>query len=240
MSSPSSPSPSPAQVAYVAVHGLPSLAPPLAAGLQALGLQVAVIDDAEAGDYRSRDAVEQAFANAARQIGPADLVVHAAAAPSTLRPAALAEHDPAALYARSDEGLRATLYTLQAAHTQMAGRGGAVAVLGPALSLVGAAGLVPLATTSESQRSLVKSAARQWAPAGLRLNWIGIDNAGYAAELEGQGPAVPELGPPPRPLGQAPELAGEVAPVLAFLASAAGRAITGTTLNLDGGEWMTP
>ena len=32
----------------------------------------------------------------------------------------------------------------------------------------------------------------------------------------------------------------EIAPIVGFLASPAGRAITGASLTLDGGEWMVP
>ena len=41
-------------------------------------------------------------------------------------------------------------------------------------------------------------------------------------------------------LGRAPDPRTEIAPTLAFLASKAGRAMTGATLMLDGGEWMVP
>lgn len=227
------------KIAYVAVSGL-GFGMALSAGLEAQGAKVALIGDAEADGFASRGAVDAAFANAAARLGPPDLVVHAAAAPTALKTASLDKLGADQFHAASDRPLRATLYAFQAAHGQMAGRGGAIVVLGPALSLVGAKGLVPLTTAAEGQRSLVKSAARQWGALGIRVNWVGTANHLYAAELAGKAPEVPELGPPPCPLGQAPELADGVAPALAFLGSAAGRGITGATINLDGGDWMTP
>ena len=41
-------------------------------------------------------------------------------------------------------------------------------------------------------------------------------------------------------LGRPLDLASEIAPVIEFLGSAAGRVMTGATLMLDGGEWMVP
>jgi NAD(P)-dependent dehydrogenase (short-subunit alcohol dehydrogenase family) len=140
----------------------------------------------------------------------------------------------------SDRALKATLYTLQAAHGQMTVHGGAIVVVGPALSLVGAKQLVPLCTASEGQRSLVKSAARQWGHQGITVNWVAAADAQYAPALAGKGPEVPELGPPPCALRKTPELARDIAPVLAFIGSSAGRCMTGASINLDGGDWMTP
>ena len=41
-------------------------------------------------------------------------------------------------------------------------------------------------------------------------------------------------------LGRPADPRREIAPVLGFLAGPAGRAVTGATLTLDGGEWMVP
>jgi NAD(P)-dependent dehydrogenase (short-subunit alcohol dehydrogenase family) len=225
-------------VVYVAVSGL-SLGDEIARGLEAQGARVVLITDREAGNFQSREAVSAAFAKAQAQAGTPDLVVHAAAPAALRQPAALARMDLSEFHA-ADAALRATLYTFQAAHGQMAQGGGAIVVVGPSLSLVGARLLVPLCTATEGQRSLVKSAARQWGRLGITVNWVGTANAIYADELAGQGPEVPELGPPPCALGSAPALASGVAPVLAFLGSRAGRNVTGASINLDGGDWMTP
>ena len=226
------------KVAYVAVSGL-CFGPALASGLEAQGARVMLIGDEDADGFASRAAVEAAFAAAAARVGLADLVVHAAAPASLRQRAALAGMGEAA-FRQADVALRATLYALQAAHRQMAGRGGAIAVVGPALSLVGAKQLVAQSTAGEGQRALVKSAARQWGRGGITVNWVGTADARYAAELAGLAPEVPELGPPPCALGHAPDWAEEVAPVLAFLGSGAARALTGASINLDGGDWMTP
>ena len=227
------------RTAFVAVSGL-GVGPALVAGLEAQGARVALIGDEAAGQFASRAAVEAAFAAAAARVGAPDLVVVAAAPSRALQPAALAGMTLEQFNDTADAGLRAALFTFQAAHSHMKGRGGALVVVGPALSLVGAKQFVPLTTLTEGQRSLCKTAARQWGASGVRVNWVGIANDRYAPELAGKAPEVPELGPPPPALGRTPELVADVAPVLAFLGSDAGRSITGATINLDGGDWMTP
>lgn len=227
------------RTAFVAVSGL-DFAPELVVGLKEQGARVELIDDAAAGHFSSRDAVEAAFAAAVARSGPADLVVHAAAGTGALDTTALTTLDLDGFHRTADAPLRATLYTLQASERMMKERGGAIVVVGPALSLVGAKGLVALATSAEGQRALVKSAARQIGQHGIRVNWVAVADARYAAALDGKGPEVPELGPPPCALGHKPEFATEVAAVLGFLGSDAARGLTGATITLDGGEWMTP
>jgi NAD(P)-dependent dehydrogenase (short-subunit alcohol dehydrogenase family) len=96
-------------------------------------------------------------------------------------------------------------------------------------------------TLAEAQRTLIKSAARQWGRHGMRLNWVGVSPAHYAAELgDAAFPQSPELGPPPPALGHLPEPEAEVADVIAWLAGDAARGVTGATFNLDGGDWMVP
>ena len=226
------------KVAYVAVSGL-DFSAALATGLETAGARVALINDRTCAAFSSRVVVASAFAEAADRLGPADLVVHAAAPPALRRSAALASLSELE-FLEADAAQRATLYTFQAAHSQMWDRGGAVVVLGPALSLVGAKNLVPLSMASEGQRSLVKSAARQWGKLRITVNWVAVADGHYAAELAGKGPEVPELGPPTCALGYAPDMQNDIAPILAFFGSSAGRSITGASINLDGGNWMTP
>lgn len=224
------------------------LGPALAAGLAAKGARVALLSDVADAvesrnigvDFTSRTAVQEAFAIAARDTGLADLIVHAAAPSAALAPTPLAQMSEADFKAACDCALKATLYTFQAGYGQMAGRGGSMVVVGPALSLVGAKHFVPLSTACESQRSLVKSAARQWGRHGITVNWVGAANSEFAPSLAGQGPAVPELGPPPCALGRPPDPERDIASVIAFIGSSAGRSITGATINLDGGDWMLP
>lgn len=149
------------------------------------------------------------------------------------------ELSPAAWRIACHDAIKALLAILQAAFTQMCARGGSVVVLAPALSLAGAERLVALTTALEGQRGLVKSAARQWGRHGLTVNWV-------AAAPAALSPLFEHLPLPVKPdavrvaLGRGPALDEGLAGVIDFLGSEAGRAMTGTTVMADGGEWMVP
>lgn len=209
----------------------------LATGLQRHGAQVAEVGV----PFESRAAAGQGLVDAQRELGGADVVVHACAMPAALvsRPidGLSADDWQAALH----RGMLGSLFCLQAAHAVLRERGGSVVVVGPSEALVGAPGLIPLMTLAEGQRSLVKSAARQWGRLGIRLNWIGVAGSHYAGALaQAAFPLSPELGDPPPALGAAPEPHGAVADVIAWLASDGARGVTGASFNLDGGDWMVP
>jgi NAD(P)-dependent dehydrogenase (short-subunit alcohol dehydrogenase family) len=141
----------------------------------------------------------------------------------------------------SHDALKCTIYCLQAAHDHFEGRLGSIVVFGPALSLVGAGGLVPLSMALEAQRSLMKSAARQWGRKGIRLNWVAVGAEGNYSELASAAvPRVPEFDSQPPPLGRVPDFVSDVAALIGLLGCDAARAVTGATLNIDGGNWMVP
>jgi len=222
--------------AVVVASGMP-IGNKLAQGLARHGAQVVEID----AMFTSKAQAETALADAAREIGDADLIVHAAATPAALVVRHLEALSPDDWQAAVHKSFLASLFCLQAAHGQYRERGGAVVVVGPSTALVGAAGLLPLMTLAEAQRTLVKSAARQWGALGMRLNWVGVAPRHYDPALaEAILPNTPELGPPPPALGRMPEAQADVADVIAWLGSEGARAITGATINLDGGDWMVP
>jgi len=222
--------------AVVATSGMP-IGRKLAKGLARHGARVMEI----ATTFTSKAQAEAAFADAAREIGGADLIVHAAAGPSALAVRGLDTLSPEDWQAAVHQSFLATLFCLQGAHARQREGGGAVVVVGPSTALVGAAGLVPLMTLAEAQRTLIKSAARQWGKLGMRLNWVGVTAAQYDPALaEAALPQTPELGPPPPALGRVPDPQADIADVIAWLGSDGARAITGASFNLDGGDWMVP
>ncbi|MGO9512706.1 MAG: SDR family oxidoreductase [Steroidobacteraceae bacterium] len=228
----------------------PAVSAPLAAALAAAGHRVLALGAAACDNVAgashipmslgSRDAVAQAFAQGEERLGPADLLIHDAmpAMPAAAR--RVTDQSYAQWNQLTHETVRAALYCLQAGAAHFAGRSGCVLLLGPAMALVGAAGLVPLTTALEAQRSLMKSAARQWGKNGLRLNWLALADANYPQLAAAVIPVVPELGPPPPALGRSPAVGDELAALVAFFGGPAGSALTGATLNADGGNWMVP
>ena len=113
-----------------------------------------------------------------------------------------------------------------------AGRERIVAVV-PTIGMSGAVANAAAAATSEALRALVKSAARQWGSDGITVNCVAV-----APELFGIGAdqvGVVAIAPPAQP---APS-AAEVAAALRMLGSEDATAITGATLLVDGGVWMS-
>jgi NAD(P)-dependent dehydrogenase (short-subunit alcohol dehydrogenase family) len=134
--------------------------------------------------------------------------------------------------------IKASFFTLQACFSACREQGTRILIVGPALSLVGAAGLLPLTTAIEGQRALAKSAARQWGRQGIIVNWLAVASTVFAPELA-QASLPRPVSPEPLALGEAPALPA-LAPLILALAGDAGGVLAGATLCLDGGEVMTP
>ena len=205
-------------------------------GLSDLGARVTRLATLDAS---SRASVAQAIDAAIARDGQPDLVAMSVVPQEAVRVAPLADWSEAAWRAAAMDGLRTTMWLLQALGVHLKPTGGAVVMVAPSLSLVGAPELVALSTLLEGQRGLLKSVARQWGANGVALNWI-------AAAPRALSPLFAEAPLAAKPdmvsvaLGRAPDPRAEIAPVLSFLASKAGRVMTGATLMLDGGEWMVP
>jgi NAD(P)-dependent dehydrogenase (short-subunit alcohol dehydrogenase family) len=241
-----------ARVVYVLTSGL-DIGSTMAASLASRGARVAWLTDGPAASavelpdgviriaasFASRAALEQAFAAAAECVGAASQVVVSALPRVALQPQDVTAITDDDWRASCGAAMKSVLFGLQASHTQMAQRGGSVAVVGPTLSLAGAPQLVPLSTAVEGQRGLVKSTARQWGKLGLTVNWVAAAPRALSSLFDTLTlPVKPDR--VPVAFGRPLDLGSEIVPVIEFLGSAAGRAMTGATLVLDGGEWMLP
>jgi 3-oxoacyl-[acyl-carrier protein] reductase len=226
--------------------------PALLAGLQAQGARVALLtDNTEAAGARadgihrlpikpgSRAAVQSAVDAAVAAVGAPDLAVLCIMPAVSVQLTELAELPEAAWYESVREAIRTALHVLQAIAPVLRERGGSVTFLAPSLSLTGCPGLVALTTALEGQRGLMKSVARQWGATGVTLNWVAVAPATLSPAFA-QAPLAIKADAVPVALGRALSLGEEVVPIIAFLAGAAGRKMTGATLCLDGGEWMLP
>ena len=240
------------RVIFVLTSGV-DIGSPIVASLAARGASVAWLTDGAdapiadigkgviriAASFSSRAALEHAFAAAVERVGAPSQVVASAMPRIALDAQDIETISDERWRASCGAAMKSVLYSLQASQSQMATRGGSVVVIGPSLSLAGAPQLVPLSTAIEGQRGLVKSTARQWGKLGLTVNWI-------AAAPRALSPLFDKLPLPVKPdpvpvaLGRPLDLGSEIAPVIEFLGSAAGRVMTGATLMLDGGEWMVP
>jgi NAD(P)-dependent dehydrogenase (short-subunit alcohol dehydrogenase family) len=213
----------------LAVLGTPPMLDELAGGLRDHGADVATIT-------ATRD-FAGALDDAESTMGGLSSLVWAATGAQLGNPQPLASLDGPTWAALLEDPLRSYVEFLQAAYRRLRDRGGQVVVLVPTIAMSGAPGLAAWATVAEAQRSLAKSAARVWGADGITLNCVAVpanllvrtpDGGDLnRADLQATGLAAPRLG-------------GEVAAVVASLCSPDWGGVTGATIGVDGGRWMTP
>jgi NAD(P)-dependent dehydrogenase (short-subunit alcohol dehydrogenase family) len=221
-----------------------AVAAPLGAGLRTRGHQVS-----EGRLGRTADDVDRVLVEAAADGDGLEAVVLTSAGVSSRERGDLSHLSAGQWRARVERPLERTLACFQGAHRHLVPRGGALVVLVPTLALVGAAGYTPWATVAEGQRSLAKSAARVWGRQRITVNCVAVPGALLVSsvrggepvvETVGAGPGIDRPGQPPAALDDDPELAGAVAAVVSSLVSAGWAGVTGATIAVDGGVWMTP
>jgi len=134
----------------------------------------------------------------------------------------------------AEEPITEFLHLLQGVSTHLSS-GTSVALVAPSLVLVGAPHVVAWTAAAEGQRSLLRVAARRWGSRGVSLNCVAVP----AHVLCGAPAPLDRAGGPPPSLGREPTIGGEVATVVAHLAAMT-ETVTGATVAVDGGSWMTP
>jgi NAD(P)-dependent dehydrogenase (short-subunit alcohol dehydrogenase family) len=224
--------------AVVVVGGDSGAGAELARGLEDLGASVATLG---ADTWEGRDEVRGVLDQARRRLSGLDGVVIASVGPASAVRALLADVDAGTWTERVERPLHRTLACFQAAFGCLGATGGSVVVLVPTLSLTGAAGFVPWAAVTEGQRALAKAAARAWGTSAVTVNCVAVPAELLVTETRDREVATPfeRAGLPVTAL-ERPDMRADVAPVVHALLSAAWRPVTGATVAVDGGVWMTP
>ncbi len=190
-------------------------------------------------DVTQRADVDAAVALAVSEFGALDVMIHNALAPVG---------DPLAVDMVPDDTWRAMLGTAvrasylcaHAAYPHLEVAGGSLILLTSAAGVEGSPYLPAYAVAKAAQRGLAKSLAREWGPAGVRVNCIGPVAMTPAMETVAETSPVFTDGllvgrTPLRRIGD-PE--PDIGPVAVFLASDLSRYMTGQTLMVDGGGFM--
>jgi NAD(P)-dependent dehydrogenase (short-subunit alcohol dehydrogenase family) len=198
----------------------------IASGLRLAGHQVVSIDDYETG-AKIAAAIQVAAPAGVAAVIDAGFFVESPAIGE------LALTDVETWQRQAEQPLRRALHVLQGAHLCLAGDGGRIVVLLPSLVMSGAAGVVAWASAAEGYRSLVKAAARAWGGEGITIKSVLIP-ASLTADS-----AVDRPGLQPPALGRIPDLQSDIGPAVAALLDERLDAVTGLTLAIDGGVWMT-
>jgi len=194
----------------------------------------AVVDEIVAGGGRARFASADLTDTAdierlAAQAAEVDVLVNNAGF-SWFGPTA--ELTPATFDAMFAANVRSAYFLVAAIAPLMAKRGaGAIINLGSMGGQIGLAGGAAYSATKAALASLTRSWAAEFSPQGVRVNTV----APGPAYTDGAAPERTAALGDTTPLGRAAE-AGEIADVVAFLASPKAAYITGAVIAADGGR----
>ncbi|MFA1538463.1 SDR family NAD(P)-dependent oxidoreductase [Actinomadura monticuli] len=187
-------------------------------------------------DVTDRAQVEAMVAAAVETWGSVDVLVNNAWGAGTV---GRVEHKTDEQLARGFAmGYYGPLWAMQAAFPHMKARGWGRVVNMCSLNGVNAhMGTLEYNSAKEALRTLTRTAAREWAPAGVVVNAIcpGAKSAAFR-RMAAEHPEIEAAADRANPMGRLGDPETDIAPVAVFLASEGARYLTGNTLFADGGS----
>jgi 3-oxoacyl-[acyl-carrier protein] reductase len=190
-------------------------------------------------DVTHADDVEAAVAVAAARAG-LHTMVHNATSRRSSEPTRLEALDPAAWEDHVSVSLRGAFHCARAAHTELArGTGRFVLMTSPA-GMEGSTTLPLYGMVKAGLRGFAKSLAREWAAEGITVTVVSplAETPAMAAAYEAD-PSLRDRLARRVPLGRLGDPETDVGAVVAFLASEGPGYVTGQTIVVDGGRFMT-
>lgn len=205
-----------------------------AAGGEAIALEVDVADDA---------AVRVAVADAVGEVGSLDVLIHAAGGTAGVRPHPLLELGTEDFQRIVHFNLVGTFAVTQAVARQMVAsdpprKERSIVVIGSLQGVVGSPHLAPYGASKAGIIHLVRTAALELAPYGIRVNAVSptiTDTPSVRAMVDDERRAASEASIPLGRIGTGKD----VASVALMLASSAGSFVTGQNVIVDGGLSLT-
>ena len=184
--------------------------------------------------------VEAAVAAAVERNGALDVVIHNATSRRSSEPVQLEDVDDALWHEHASVSLDGTFYCAQAALPYLRARRGRLILMTSPAGIEGSAMLPGYATVKGAIRGFAKSLAREWAPFGVTVNAISplAETPAMTSAYE-KDPTLEERLARVVPMGHLGDPETEIAPAVVFLAGEGAGYITGQTLAVDGGRFMT-
>jgi NAD(P)-dependent dehydrogenase (short-subunit alcohol dehydrogenase family) len=184
--------------------------------------------------------VGAAVAAAVERNGGLDVVIHNATSRRSSEPAQLEDVDDALWHEHASVSLDGTFHCAQAALPHLRARRGRLILMTSPAGIEGSAMLPVYATVKGAIRGFAKSLAREWAPYGVTVNAISplAETPAMTSAYE-KDPTLEERLARVVPMGHLGDPETEIGPAVVFLAGEGSGYITGQTLAVDGGRFMT-
>jgi 3-oxoacyl-[acyl-carrier protein] reductase len=189
-------------------------------------------------DVADADSVRHAVDEIAATCGALHGVVHNATSGNSSRPALPHDVPLQELREHVSVSLRGTFLIAQATFGLLRDSGdGAFVVMTSEAGFEGKARLAPYSMTKAAQRGLARSLAREWGPAGVRVNCVAPLAMTPAMESAfSLDAAMAERVMSRNPLGRLGDPVADIGAAVRFLLSPDARYVTGQTVMVDGGS----
>jgi NAD(P)-dependent dehydrogenase (short-subunit alcohol dehydrogenase family) len=191
-------------------------------------------------DVTDAGEVESAVRVAVDKAGGLDVIVHNATSRRSSEPERLDEVDPEGWAEHASVSLTGAYLCARAAFPALQERRGRFLAMTSASGMEGSTTFPVYATVKAALRGFAKSLAREWAPMGVTVNVLSplartpaMDNA-ILEDPDLEARLARRV-----PLGRMGDAETDIGPAVVFLAGDGGRYITGQTLVVDGGRFMT-
>jgi NAD(P)-dependent dehydrogenase (short-subunit alcohol dehydrogenase family) len=184
--------------------------------------------------------VEAAVAAAVDRNGRLDVVIHNATSRRSSEPVQLDDVDDELWQEHALVSLRGAYHCAQAALPQLRAHRGRLILMTSPAGIEGSAMLPVYSMVKGALRGFAKSLAREWAPSGVTVNAISplAETPAMTSAYEKDPTLQPRL-ERVVPMGHLGDPETEIGPAVVFLAGDGAGYITGQTLAVDGGRFMT-
>lgn len=192
------------------------------------------------GDVTVAADVEAAVAAAVADGGRLDAMIHNATSRRSSEPARLEDVDAEQWDDHAAVSLRGAYHCAQAALPALRERRGTLILMTSPAGMEGSATLPLYGVVKGGLRGFAKSLAREWAPLGVNVNLVSpLAQTPAMVNAIREDPALADRLAARVPMGRLGDAETDIGSVVVFLAGAGAGYVTGQTLPVDGGRFMT-
>jgi 3-oxoacyl-[acyl-carrier protein] reductase len=191
-------------------------------------------------DVASRNSVATAVAHAVERTGGLHAIVHNATSNRSSEPHRLEDVSIDLLDEHAAVSLRGAFHCARVARSALEASHGTLIVMTSPAGIEGSATLPMYATMKGALRGFAKSLAREWAPFGITVNVVSpLAFSPAMVNAIAEDPDMERRLGRRVPMGRVGDPETDVGRGVAFLVSADAAYITGQTLGVDGGHFMS-